>query len=399
VKRKTFSTLFIFLLVGFSINFFDFKPFIENETLKYIRYFFLISGVVLSLPYVFIKNKKFILPVKIISASIGASFLMAYYSWGQGFSDSLKGTAPYMLWIFFFYLLREKIEIETLEKIILFYGIAYFAAFFFQYYNYSTVYFGYKDEFKFDRGTVRVNFTGEGIYILATLIALVRLKLDKKYRLFFGLICLTSLIVTILQVTRQNIVMLILIFMFEFIRKVSLTRKVLVLGFFAIAAIYFSNSDISIVKGLKEEQNNTMNEDARNNIRYVASAYFLSEYSPNIYSKIFGNGVSFGKSEFAKRDFDLMSSGFYLTDVGIIAFYVMFGVFAVVAFIIIVFTSFKLPLPDRYYYSKYFIWFILGTCLTSASVYHYSFLISTVFALYGMQIKSFKDEKLYTLIV
>ncbi len=51
-------------------------------------------------------------------------------------------------------------------------------------------------------------------------------------------------------------------------------------------------------------------------------------------------------------------------------------------FIIIWIKSFFISLPPEYEYAKYYLWYILFTSFTWYSVYHYHYLISTVFALY-----------------
>jgi hypothetical protein len=71
-----------------------------------------------------------------------------------------------------------------------------------------------------------------------------------------------------------------------------------------------------------------------------------------------------------------------LSDVGIIAVYAMFGIFSIIGFVIIWIKSFIIPLPAEYQYAKYYLWYILFTSFTWYSVYHYHYLISTVFALY-----------------
>jgi hypothetical protein len=85
-----------------------------------------------------------------------------------------------------------------------------------------------------------------------------------------------------------------------------------------------------------------------------------------------------------------------LSDIGIISFYALFGVFGVIAYIIIWIKSFTLKIPDQYRYAKYYLWFLLITCLTSDYTYSINSLIANVFALYIFHVtfekKSYKNQ-------
>jgi hypothetical protein len=100
-----------------------------------------------------------------------------------------------------------------------------------------------------------------------------------------------------------------------------------------------------------------------------------------------GNGTPYGSSQYGQ--FIIAQANeklFYMTDLGIIAVYAMFGVFAVIGLIMVWFKSFTIPLPDKHYYLKYYLWFLLLLCLTSSTVYRYDFLITTVFTIYCYQV-------------
>lgn len=389
IKEKKYSIVFIFFLVIISLNYFGFNASAEFKPyLSYLQFIYIAIAILISLPWFFVNKGGFIFPIQLISLSMIISFFMAYYSWGQGVVDSIRATLPFMLWFFFFYLLYIKISIKIIERIVIFYGVLYIIFYFFQLINYKIVYFGWSEEFKVDRGIVRIIFPGVGMFFLSIFIALNKFTTKQNPRWFWFILLILGILIPILQVTRQLIASVLIIYLFHFIKKQNIIRKVIILSLSACLFIIVINSDITVIHGLKKEQKATSDLGIKN-IRVLAGNYFINNFSPNVESKIFGNGVPFSdKSDYGKFNKNILqnSNGFYLEDVGIISVYAMFGIFGVIGFIIIWSKSFIYPLPENYYYLKYYLWYLLFTCLTSNSVYHYDFLIATILALYCYQV-------------
>ncbi|MGB6153960.1 MAG: hypothetical protein WBG48_18390 [Pricia sp.] len=314
---------------------------------------------------------------------------MAYQYWGQGLKDGLFATIPYLLLFFFFFLLRVNFPIKILEKIILGFGVLYILLFIFQYFNSGTIYFGqslWGDEFTENRGTIRIIFPGGGIFILSTFIALNKLTSQRKHRWFWGLFVFCGLLFPILQVTRQFIVGMVLIFGYHAARTFSVNNKIILISASILLLFSIPFVDSPIIQGLIE----STKEDASagsDYIRVLAGEYFLFDFSPNAATAIFGNGVPYtGVSDYGFfLDFLGIEQYYYLSDVGIIAVYAMFGIPAIIGFILIWYNSFAIPLPQEYYYLKYYLWFLLLTSLTWYSTYHHHYLITTVFVLYMYQ--------------
>jgi hypothetical protein len=241
----------------------------------------------------------------------------------------------------------------------------------------------YGDEWTEDRGVIRIIFPGAGIFILSLFISITKLTTTKDYRWFWILFSLLGIIIPIMQVTRQFIVGVLLIYLFHLIKSVSFNKKMIIIFFFILGTGIVINSDIPMVQGVIEAQERDSNL-GKKYIRVLAGEYFLNDFSPNIISSILGNGAPYwGLSNYGKFHERLADDkGYYLSDVGIIAVYAMFGIFSIIGFVIIWIKSFIIPLPAEYQYAKYYLWYILFTSFTWYSVYHYHYLISTVFALY-----------------
>jgi hypothetical protein len=115
----------------------------------------------------------------------------------------------------------------------------------------------------------------------------------------------------------------------------------------------------------------------------VAANYFLTEFSPTVVSRIIGNGVPYGSdTTYGQFERNLWQQGIFLADVGLVAFYALFGIAAVIAYVMLWFRSFRIKVPAAFYHLQYYMAFLLGTSLTSNYIYSYSFIVTTVLVLY-----------------
>ncbi|MBD1394648.1 hypothetical protein [Mucilaginibacter glaciei] len=379
------STIFLFLLVIFSLKIFD-ATIAATGVLKALCYAFMFVGIAISLPHFFKFKGGFVLAVQLISVSVLISVFMAQYTWGQGLSNS-PTTIPYAIGFVFFFLMSVRVPIKTVENIVMIYGVIYILLFLFQFTHSGTVYFGRAQEFKLDRGIVRVNFPGAGVFFLACFIAINRVtSLANNYKYLYLLFALVAVVIIILQVTRQEIFVMLLVYLIHFLRSVKLPYKLAVIALFTLGGYLFIHSNNTVSKGLGEQQK----QDAsygKDYIRILAADYYLTQFTPNGISKILGNGFANDTSNYGKSLIALGDRyGYFLTDVGIVEVYISFGIFAIIGYVLIFVKSFTIPVPSDYYYLKYYLWMIMLTCLTSDFLISYYFLITTVLVLYCYQV-------------
>ncbi len=394
--RRQLEIAFVFLLVIISLKFFDAR-FLNESILNYLLFLTLIITVTISVPYVLPPNKGFVFPVQLLLGSMFISIIMAGLYWDQSLLDSLIAVAPYLIFFFFFYLLHIRFSIDLLEKIIVIYGVLYILLYAFEFINSPTVFFGkplWGDEFLVSRGIMRIIFPGGGVFVLTSFIAINKLTSQEKNRWFWLLLTIAGIVIPVMQVTRQFIAGILLLYLYHAIRSISLSKKVLIFGSFLALIIFLQNVDHPIIEGLID----STRSDARlgtNYIRVLAGEYFLSDFSPNLVTQLLGNGVPyFGVSNFGLYVDSLgVSQEYFLSDVGIIAVYVMFGVLAIMAYFLIFIKSFIIPLPEKFQYLKYYLWFMLLTSLTWYTTYHYHYLIITVYVLYMYQAVYLEQEE------
>jgi len=376
--------IFVFFLILFSLNYFS--PVDLPDIFKQLRYVYLIIAICISIFYLDLKGKKFSVPVALIYISILISIPFAHFTWQQSWSDCFIGTLPYMIWICFFYLLHVKYPIEKLEKMLLIYGTLYIILYFFQLAHSNSVYFGFDEEFQESRGITRIIFPGGSVFFISVFIALNRFNLKSKYKIVWLAFLIAGILIPILQVTRQLILFVLIIYTYHVSKKIQTRSKVMLVILITGITIYLTKSNIPVVQGIKDAQLET-NSEGLENIRIKAAKYFINDLAPNNINKFLGNGVPHGeKSKYNIYTTILADTkGYYLSDVGIVGIYIMFGIIAVLGYCLIWIRSFTIRLPEKYIYLKYYLWFLLFTCLTSNTVYGEGYLITNVLAIYSYQ--------------
>jgi hypothetical protein len=382
MKLKTIRKFFLVLLIIISIKFFTSKI-IVGTVWENISWFFLFFILIISLPSVKFKKTGFSIPVLLISFSIFFSIFMADYSWSQSYFDSIKATVPYLIWFYFFYLIKHNIPISFIEKVIVFYGLLYMLLFFFQFVNSDNIMFGWGEEYDNSRGVTRIVFPGGGVLYFSLFMSLNKLTTTKSYRYFWLTFLLVGIIVVIMQMTTQLIFAVVIIFSYHILKNNKWDIKILkIVGIICVCLLVVNTNNV-LSNGLKAANEEHL-EDGEENIRILSGTYFLTEFSPTNLSRIFGNGIPYGDSTpYGRPVINLQQElSFHLSDVGLTAVYAMYGIIGVLGFILIWIKSFTIPLPKNYYYLKYYLWLLLITCLTSDYIYNYNFLITNVLVLY-----------------
>lgn len=393
--NKILSLLLIVFVMATSIRFFE-PAFVNDSILNYLQYLGILVAIVFSIPHLIKPPFKFNLAIYILLGSIVFSIFMAVIFWDQSIKNTILATFEYFIIFFYFFLVSSSISLRTLERLIILFGIVYMLLFAFQFASGTTIYFGkslFGDEFIESRGVVRIIFPAGGILYLSTFLAFTKSTtakgLNKWLWIHFSVL---GILAPVLQVTRQFIAGLLLILAFHIIMNISPIKKTILVIFFLLAGLVVLNSNLPLIEGLKEQTTDDLSQGS-DYIRVQAGKYFLTDFSPNTTTSVFGNGVPYvGVSDYG--DFLAMlayNHYYFMSDVGIIAIYVQFGVFAILAFIIIWVLSITVPLKTEHYYLKYYLWLLLFTSLTWYSVYHYHYLFCNILVL-AMYQKAYKEQ-------
>jgi len=120
-----------------------------------------------------------------------------------------------------------------------------------------------------------------------------------------------------------------------------------------------------------------------NNVRVQAADFYLFHFSPNVFTKVFGNGVPEMRTSYGMYIWNIqMTKGFFMSDIGYIGLYSQFGLLAVLAYLLFISRTLKVKVPDEYLYCKYFLYYIFVISVIISSPFSNDFIIPIVLALY-----------------
>jgi hypothetical protein len=393
---KTIKAILLFLIILVALRFFSIRVAGDLIGIKLpTAIMFLLTTF--SLQYFFKFNKGFVVAIQLLSFAYLFSILISLLIWDQSIVDSIRSTATLAVFPLFFLFLQFDLKIKTIEQVILIFGFVYFALNSYQLLFPQQAYFGYalgatEGEYANDsRGIVRIIFPGAGVFWLAVFIAISKITATAKAKWYYISLTLMGLIVPILQVTRQLVAFIVVIYTFHFGTQLSLAKKILFIAFFIGTSIYVLSLDLPFIKAL-EETTRRDTELGSDYIRVIAGKHYLFEFSDNPITQIFGNGFPNAKSSYGYATMKLETEGIWLEDVGIIGLYSQAGLLAVIGWFIIFYKSFTVKLPKEYYYCKYYLWMILATSLTSGSIYNIHFAVTHVIVIYVFHVIS-QDKK------
>lgn len=387
-NRLTNIVLLTFLVL-ININFYDYNG-LEIQIYKYFRFAILLFIFLYSLPTAFNSKGLFNFNILVIGLSILFSIFMAYFSWDQDLISSIIATTPYFGWFTFYLFLRKETNVHDIESVLFFLGILYIVLFFFQLLNYNSPFFGWEEEYDTSRGIARIIFPGAGVFFFTIFYGINKLTTTNKYKVIWFILTILGPIIVFLQATRQNIIAVFLIYLIHFFRSEKLFKKIVYIVAISVVTYYFIYINIDILFGLLKSQQQ-IQETFSTYIRVLSGNYYLFEFSPNVLSKIFGNGVPWlGNTDYGKFVqnylYDILN--YHFNDVGIIALYALFGIFAAFSMILIWVKGFINKVQEEYRYLKYYLLYLLLTSLTSYSIYNYNYLIVNICVLYIYQIKN-----------
>ena len=189
-----------------------------------------------------------------------------------------------------------------------------------------------------------------------------------------------------MQVTRQFIFATLLIYIIHFIRNTVWYNKILVAILSCFVIYYITVASDPVLTSLKDTQESNQ-ELGTDYIRIQGALFFMNDFARNEFGRIFGNGVPYGETSAYNKYYGwlLLNYGYWLSDVGLVAVYAMFGIPAVLGYLLIWLMSLFIKIPKEYYYLKYYLWFLFMTCLTSDTIYSSYDLIATILVVHIYQ--------------
>ena len=306
----------------------------------------------------------------------------AYYYSGQAFSVGFVAMLQNAAYILYPFLRKSDISLKSIAKIIKLFAICYMII---SVVNRALGFplFG-KDMFDAERGGVRYIIPGIHWVVLFLYSKVNDFSIRKRKA--DGLWILACLISLLLSLTRQVILVSLMMSFFIYMRNVSFKKKVIVVVFSALIAL-FVLPKIGLVQALINKTIQDIEAQGEyDNIRIVAFLYFAFDYPRSTQEVLFGCGIpSFGKSKYGLEYINTTSTlKVFREDVGWAGFYYNFGIVSVAILLLIFLMALRMKLPPNYLYLKYYIGSVILLSIASAPILYNDEILVIIICLYAI---------------
>lgn len=390
-KNKKHKLGFSLILLFCLSNILFFEPLIID--IKYLYYLYyvtlLLSFIIILLSKREFKYFPFTSAIFLIIIAEIISIFVCSNSWGQSFGDSLLGTLPYMGYILFFLLFRLNIQTIDAEKILIILGVIYIIVFGTSFLIYPQEIFNSNPNLHgLDRGFQRITIKGVGFLFLFSFFSLEKYIINRKFVWLF--IYLITILFIIMTLTRTYIVVSILISLIFFFKNINSNGKVALIIFTCIT--FYLITKMEFYKNLTE-QTVSQSNDLEDDIRMQSLNYYLYNFSPDVVTKIFGNGISYKDSQYSQKvNYLEKDLGLYVADIGYIGLYIKFGIISILGYLLFIYKAFKMKTPEGFLYCKYFLLFIFIISIIIDAPFNSSFIPSIMLAAYILA-SNFKNNR------
>lgn len=368
-------------------------PVMIPSDLLNLVYYLVFSSVIIFLLYRFINGNirkyksKFTFPILLLILSVLFSYISSFFFWEQGVLRSFLATIYVLSFILFFLLLTLDVDAIVVEKLIAFFGITYMVMyviglFTFPHEIFKIHYFGS------DRGFPRIVPEGLGFLFLFNLFSINKFIDNRKPR--WMILYILSMISIILTLTRALIVVSFIMNSLLIFRKSSLLKKITATIFIGLFVFIISQTSIfrTVVNKTIHEKENWQEDNRRG-----AFEYYLHEFSPNTFTRIFGNGMPDGHSPYGRFVVYVLEFryGYYLSDIGYAGIYVTFGVFFLLGIMLLWIRVARTRVPDNLLYAKYFHHFAFFVSVINGVYVVPSYILSIALATYLLSVKEVNE--------
>lgn len=312
------------------------------------------------------------------------SALPAYLFHGQDFGDTFLAARPCLLLLFYFYVKKKGLGIESIESLLVYFGVIVAAIYIIQYFTFPTTYFQQvKEQDIFDeRGGISRVFIQDPLYIVFALFFLSN-KIIKKATIRDVLLLVICLVGILFTATRQVIFLslgtLFIYFILSMNFKLKKTYRTIGLFICLIGVLLYNGGSQFMGKliALTDEQQSIGSDY----IRIQEGDYFLTTYMPSDFAYLIGNGVNYGKSRYGQEISKLeREEGFFRSDIGLIGAVSMFGIIYLLPVTMIFIKVFRAKLKERRFYKFFFI-YVLLTAFTGENYFFLPWPFTLLFLL------------------
>lgn len=319
-------------------------------------------------------------PINLLFIAFFISVFPAYIFHGQSFVSSMKAYMIFYVFLLYFILFRLQFTYNEIVKICL---SLFFISLFIYLIDYLTLpdaLFSSQNPFE-RRGTVTIRFSGQGFTFLGTFYFLSRFCRNGKI-VHFILYILGFCFLILFSGSRIQFLSVVLntFFVIYFYRKEIKRYFLYIIPLLAISivtGIYLLESYVAGLYKLAIEELSTF----ETNIRYEAARYFTTDFQSNLVTKILGNGYP-ATGEYGDLFQVVTNYGFWTADLGLIGFWVYFGIIGVIAWLIIFKRIFFWETDHRNIFVKAYFLNLLLTIVLGYAIFSPGYMITTVLCMF-----------------
>jgi hypothetical protein len=351
-----FKNIIVVIIVLGSLALFE-PAFLDRQTIGLIH--LSITGLIFTLLIlysVYDTSRKirpsFTLEIILLFFAVCLSMIGAFVFHFQQFQITLMAQRVIYLFIFYFLLHQLKPEPRFVIRLFMVISLIWSVLYMIQWIAFPTHLFG-SQMFK-DRNTIRIFLPGVTYAVISYFVCLLKFLKTSHYKYLFPLLIL--LLVFVLLGTRQLLGPILLITILAVVQSKKIHSKAFLtfLGIASIVPIYFIFQDIiNAMIDITLQQGGKFAE----NVRFKAVMFYLYRFAPGKLSFLIGNGAYSGHSAYGiMMDNYSKLFGYYLSDIGIIGEFILYGIIFVTAELIILFKIAFIQYHEEFHFIKYVVY-------------------------------------------
>ena len=389
-----FKKFLVIIIIAASLQLFRFT-FLPDTLMKIIG----LGGVVIilltiGLQLIYSPAEHFILNFKweilLIFISVFTSMFMANSNYNQGFGTTLIAQRFMYYYLTYYMLHLIKIPDYDLEKIIIGFAVVHALFYFIQFAAYPTRVFDVRAAQS--RGTIRIFLPGLAYLIIGYFLVLN--EIFKKFTpLKLGLLLL-FVSIFFLMATRQLILSILIISLINILLSKQVKSKILIIILISLGTIpliiMFQDMIVSMII-LSQKQT----ENAEENIRIAAAAFYLTDFFPNKLAYLVGNGMDSTNSSYGVLVQMYRSVyRFVQSDIGIIGDFSRWGLIFLTGVVMILVKALKAKMTGKLNYIKYFFVFVIFVSFTGDGFFGNSAdpIMAICLLLYIIDVNHFREN-------
>ncbi len=307
----------------------------------------------------------FTLEIILLFFAVFLSMFGAYIFHYQPFKITLMAQRVIYLFLFYFLLHQLKPDPRFVIRLFVIIGLIWSVLYAIQWVAFPTPLFG-AHMFK-DRNTIRIFMPGVSFAVVSYFICLLKFLKTNHAKYLPPL--LMFLLIFVLLGTRQLLgpTLLITILAIAQSKKIHSKLALSLLGVASIIPLYFIFQDIiKAMIDITSQQSVSLTE----NIRFKAVVFYFYRFSPGKLAFLIGNGVYSGHSAYGiMMDNYSKVFGYYLSDIGIIGEFILYGVIFVVAELIILIKIVFTRFPEEFDFIRYTVYSMFFSLFVSAGAF------------------------------